>query len=146
MEVHTPISHCGSTQCHREPSNEYQSSQSPRSKTRREWYNTPWLVQFRHFYARLWYNTFTNREPTKFTSLSKIQGVVFNSISCCVLNNTVTNHVRRTRISRAARGRFAPGVDARCVLIASFVYFIAFVYKFRGYRDELAESPAKSKL
>ncbi len=95
------------------------------------------------FYVRLWYNTFTNREPTKFTSLSKIQGVVFNSISCCVLNNTVTNHVRRTRISRAARGRFAPGVDARCVLIASFVYFIAFVYKFRGYRDDLAESPAK---
>jgi len=52
----------------------------------------------------------------------------------------------RTRISRAARGRFAPGVDARCVLIASFVYFTAFVYNFRGYRDELAESPAKSTL
>jgi len=58
--------------------------------------------------------------------------------------------MHRTRISLAVRGRFAPSVapsvDARCVLIASFVYFIAFVYKFRGYRDELAESPAKSKL
>ena len=94
--------------------------------------------------TRLWYNTFTNREPTKFTSLSKIQGVVCNSISCCVLNNTVTNHVRRTRISRAAHGRFAPDVDARCASIASFVYFIAFAYEFRGYCDELAESPAKS--
>jgi hypothetical protein len=62
------------------------------------------------------------------------------------INNTVTNRVRRTRISRAARGRFAPGVNARCVLIVSFVYFTAFVYNFRGYRDELAESPAKSKL
>ena len=96
--------------------------------------------------TRLWYNTFTNREPTKFISLSKYIGVVFNSISCCVLNNTVTNRVRRTRVSRAARGRFAPGVNARCVLITSFVYFTAFVYNFRGYRDELAKSPAKSKL
>ena len=76
----------------------------------------------------------------------KYIGVVFNSISCCVLNHAVIKRMHRTRISRAARGRYASGVDARCVLIASFVYFTAFVYKSHGYRDELAESPAKSKL
>ena len=71
------------------------------------------------FYERVVYKILTNREPTR---LSKYIGAVLNSISCCVLNNAVTNRTHRTRISRAARGRFAPGDNARCVSIAPFVF------------------------